>query len=61
MNIIQIKLTVQFNELIAVMAKLKGVSVEKFIIEELIMSFERSHDYTDQVRELAYPEEVVQV
>ena len=79
MKTTQIKLTVpvQFNELLITTAKLKGVSVEEYVIEELIgsldcalqdpmghatgMSFERCHDYTDQVRELAYPEEVVKV
>ena len=79
MKTTQIKLTVpvQFNELLTATAKLKGISIEEYIIDELIsdldcelqapmgwatgMSGDYCHDYTDQVRELAYPEEVVQV
>ena len=79
MKTTQIKLTVpeEFHELIDATAKLKGISIEEYIIEELIsdldcalqdymgrvagMSQGCCHDYTDQVRELAYPEEVVQV
>ena len=79
MKTTQIKLTVpvQFNELLTTTAKLKGISVEEYIIEELIsdldcalqdymgrvagMSQECCHDYLDQVRDLAYPEEVAAV
>ena len=75
----QIKLTVpvQFHELIAATAKLKGISVEEYIIEELISDLDcalqdpmglvaemgqgYSNDYLDQVRELAYPGEAVHV
>jgi len=77
MKTIQIKLNVpvQFHELLAATAKLKGVSIEEFIIEELTsdldcclqapmgcvagMGEHVSHDYLEQVRELAYPGEAV--
>ena len=79
MKTTQIKLTVpvQFNELLTATAKLKGISIEEYIIDELIsdldcalqdymgrvagMSVNYCHDYTDQVRKLAYPEEVAAV
>ncbi len=75
MKTVQIKLTVpeQFHELIDGVATIKGISVEEYIIEELItdldcalqdpmgfvagMSFDHAHDYCEQVRALAYPEE----
>ncbi|MBW8003301.1 MAG: hypothetical protein FVQ80_15020 [Planctomycetes bacterium] len=63
----------QFHELLDVTARLKGIRVEEFIIGELItdldcalqdpmgcvagMSMEYCHDYIEQVRDLAYPEE----
>ena len=74
MKTVQIKLTVpvRFNELLTTTAKLKDISVEEFIIEELIsgldcalqdpmghaagMSMNYCHDYCEQVRDLAYPE-----
>ncbi len=79
MKTVQIKLTVpvQFNELLTTTAKLKGISVEEYIIEELIsdldcalqdymgrvagMSTDECHDYCEQVRDLAYPKEVAAV
>ena len=73
---VQITLTVpeQFHELIDGVATIKGVSVEEYIIDELIdaldstlqnpmgwasgMSWDYAHDYGGQVRGLAYPEGV---
>ncbi len=77
MKTTQIKLTVpvQFNELLTTTAKLKGISVEEYVIEELIgsldyvlqdpmgfvagmnVNYDYAHDYSEQVRDLAYPEE----
>ncbi len=77
MKTVQITLTVpeQFHELIDGVATIKGISVEQYIIDELItdldcalqdpmgcvagMSTSYTHDYREQVRELAYPEEAV--
>lgn len=75
MKTIQVKLIIseQFHEFIDATAKLKGISVEEYIIDELIdsldcalqdsmgrvagMSTEVCHDYNEQVRDLVYPEE----
>ncbi len=77
MKTVQITLGVpeQFHELLDVTARLKGISVEEYIIEELVgsldcalqdpmgfvtgmnVNYDYAYDYSEQVRELAHPEE----
>ncbi len=75
MKTVQITLTVpeQFHELVDAIAKIREMSIEEYIIDELIyslgcalqnpmgwtanMSMEYTHDYGEQVRDLAYPKE----